>query len=95
MGIFVWFVIGALTGLFVARLMPGRFPGDRSGAAASGAMGGFLAGALFASVIAEEPGQIAASTLPVAGLGAALFTFLIGRLPPTQRRREEGGSHPP
>jgi uncharacterized membrane protein YeaQ/YmgE (transglycosylase-associated protein family) len=87
MGVLVWFAIGAAIGLTVARVMPVEFPGDRSGAAAAGAMGAFLAGALFASVIGHQPKEFAASTLPAAALGAGLFTFLIGRVP----RPRDGG----
>lgn len=50
MSIASWILVGALVGLFAARLRPGRFPGGTLGATVTGAVGGFVGGGVFVAL---------------------------------------------
>jgi uncharacterized membrane protein YeaQ/YmgE (transglycosylase-associated protein family) len=73
MSIVSWIVLGAVVGLSGARLRPGRFPGGALGAAATGAVGGFVGGGVFATLDGRAVNGLDPTTAVSAVVGAALM----------------------
>jgi uncharacterized membrane protein YeaQ/YmgE (transglycosylase-associated protein family) len=73
MSIAIWIVCGAVVGLVAARLRPGRFPGGTLGATATGVVGGFVGGGLFAALDDRDVNGFDVTTTVSALVGAALM----------------------
>jgi uncharacterized membrane protein YeaQ/YmgE (transglycosylase-associated protein family) len=73
MSIASWIVLGAVLGLVAARLRPGRFPGGAVGAAATGGIGGFVGGGVFAALDDRGVNGLDVVTASSAVVGAALM----------------------
>jgi hypothetical protein len=72
--------LGAAVGMAVAWLSAGEYPSGRSGAASAGAMGGFLSWGLIGSLVVDDPSEFTGSMLVIIVAGAALVTYVLGRL---------------
>jgi uncharacterized membrane protein YeaQ/YmgE (transglycosylase-associated protein family) len=72
MSIASWIFVGALVGLFAARVRPGRFPGGTLGATVTGAVGGFVGGGVFAALDDRTAQELDLVTAVSALVGAAL-----------------------
>ena len=73
MSIASWIFVGALVGLFAARLRPKGFPGGTLGATITGAVGGFVGGGVFAALDDRTAQEFDLVTAISALVGATLM----------------------
>jgi uncharacterized membrane protein YeaQ/YmgE (transglycosylase-associated protein family) len=86
MGIVSWIVLGAIVGILVNWLLPGKFPGGVIGTTAGGMGGAFLGGAIFSLATDRGVSGFDALSLLIAFVGAALLLTIARKAGDAQPR---------